>query len=226
MTSLVEASVLLLLLGAFSFLCYKRRWLDNEGILIANIVGLSTFLLGGKEALATLFVFFVVAEGATYFIKGKKHVHYQRNTGNILGNALAAIVALLLNSQLGFFAAISASLADTLSSEIGILSKTKPWLITTLKRVEPGTDGAVSELGLLAAVGGAVIISVLGFLFGVSVARTLIVVVAGVLGSLFDSLMGATIQKKSWVDNNEVNFLGSSFGAIAAVVLSIILGLG
>jgi len=225
MTTLLEATVLLFFLGAFSFICYKRKWLDNEGILIANSVGLATFLLGGTNSLVALTVFFVAGELATYFVKGKKTLHYQRNTGNILGNALASVVALLLNSPLGFFGAVSAALADTLSSEIGVLSKKKPFLVTTFKQVETGTDGAVSELGLLAAILGGFLMAATGIVFGLNFWQAIVVWIAGITGSLADSLFGATLQKKGWVDNNEVNFLGSSAGALAAVALSIAFGL-
>ena len=221
MTTVLEAGIVLLALLLFSFLSYKRKWLDNEGILIANIVGLSTFLLGGGNALITLFVFFSAGEFATYFIKGKKKHHQQRNTSNILGNSLASIVALLLNSTIGFFGAISASLADTLSSEIGVLSKKKPVMITTLKSVQTGADGGVSILGFIAAAVGALIISGLGFLFGLSFGQAVIVFAAGIFGSVMDSIFGATIQQKKWVDNNEVNFLGSSAGALFSVALAI-----
>ena len=125
MPSLLEVAILLFIFGIFSLVSYSRRWLDNEGILIAIIVGLFTYLLGDIKALITLFVFFAVGELATYFIKGKKFGHHQRKTANILGNASASMVALLLNSPIGFFGAIAAALADTLSSEIGILSKKK-----------------------------------------------------------------------------------------------------
>ncbi|MBU0635849.1 DUF92 domain-containing protein [Candidatus Micrarchaeota archaeon] len=225
MTTIIEASIVLFALGIFSFFSYKRNWLNNEGILIANIIGLSTFILGGGNALTTLFVFFGVGEAATYFIKGKKKQHHQRNTGNILGNSLASIVALLLSSTIGFFGAISASLADTLSSEIGVLSKKKPRMITTLKTVQTGVDGGVSALGFLAAIIGALIVSGMGFLFGLSWEHAVLIFLAGLFGGIIDSVFGATIQQKKWVDNNEVNFLGSSAGALFAVLLGIIFGL-
>ena len=98
-------------------------------------------------------------------------------------------------------------------------------MITTLKAVEPGIDGAVSSLGLLASVLGALLIALVGFLFGLGIAQAAVVLLAGVFGGLMDSVFGATIQRKGWVDNNEVNFLGSSCGALFAVFVAAILGL-
>lgn len=222
MVSVIEAALVLVALAIFSWVSYKRKWLDNEGILIANIVGLSTLLLGGTASLVVLFVFFAVGEAATYLIK-KKKAHGQRTTANILGNALASIVALLLGSPIGFFGAISAALADTLSSEVGVLSKQKPWMITTLKQVETGEDGGVSWLGLAAAFFGALLMAGIAFALDFGWQQSVIVLIAGFLGSIIDSFFGATIQKRKWVDNNEVNFLGSSAGALIAAGLTLLL---
>lgn len=45
-------------------------------------------------------------------------------------------------------------MGDTLASELGILSSSPPILLTTLKTVPPGTNGALSLLGTAASVGG------------------------------------------------------------------------
>ncbi len=222
MSSLWETVFVFLVLGAVAFWAYKRKFLDNEGLLVAFIVGLSVFVLDGIEGFIVLIVFFGVAELATMFLAGKrnKEKHALRNTSNILGNALAGIVALILNSPLGFFAAISGSLADTLASEIGILSKTKPFLITTLKPVEYGTDGGVSWLGFSAAIVGSAIMAALYFGFTNNVRFSLIVFFAGLFGTIVDSVLGATLQPKGYIDNNEVNFLSSGIAALAAYLVS------
>lgn len=51
--------------------------------------------------------------------------------------------------------------ADTFSSELGILSKSKPRLLTSwnLREVPPGTNGGVTLAGTLAGFGGAAIIA-------------------------------------------------------------------
>jgi len=219
MTSILEAGLVLTFLVLFSYVSYKKHWLDNEGIIIGWILGLSVFLLGGSAAFITLLIFFAVGEAATHFVKGAKKWHPQRSTVNILGNALAAIVALLLSSPLGFFSAIAASLSDTLSSEIGATSREKPVLITTLKKVDAGIDGAISQKGLLAALIGAVLIATCAFIFGQPLKSVGIIIGAGIFGSLFDSLLGATLQKRGLMDNNEVNFFSSAVSALLAVLV-------
>ena len=55
----------------------------------------------------------------------------------------------------------AATLADTLSSELGILSKTPPVLITTLRKTPPGTNGGVTLFGVLAGGAGSAIIGLI-----------------------------------------------------------------
>ncbi|KAL5500872.1 hypothetical protein ACEPAH_9259 [Sanghuangporus vaninii] len=111
----------------------------------------------------------------------------------------------LLLITLGHFACC---LGDTLASELGILSKSPPILITTLRHVPPGTNGGVSALGTFASVTGGII---MGLTMGISLAlessacRTVLAPmltelifiggVAGLFGSMVDSFMGATIQR-------------------------------
>lgn len=95
---------------------------------------------------------------------------------------------------------------DTWSSEIGVLSDEQPRLITTLKPVTKGTNGGVTLQGLLAATAGGLTIgltfNVVGLLtaecsFDVALRQLLIIPISatsGLLGSLIDSLLGATLQ--------------------------------
>ena len=174
-----------------------------------------------------------------------------RGTGNVLGNAavgLAAVVGFaaastvlpdlqappLLTEPFGvslarllafaFAGSLAAAMADTLSSEIGGLFD-EPRLVTTLQRVEPGTDGAVTWQGELAGLTGAVVIGVLSGLVVDPVASAATVPVAagvvaagGVVGMTVDSLLGATVEG-AFVGNETVNFLATVAGALVAATL-------
>ncbi len=96
-------------------------------------------------------------------------------------------------------------LGDTLASELGILSRGRPRLITTLQKVPPGTNGAMSVGGTIASVVGGAIV---GLLAGVTLllenkgcsAGNVVESVGwgifgGGFGSLVDSFLGATVQE-------------------------------
>ncbi len=221
MQSTLEIAAVLCALVFFSVVSLKKKSLDRKGIIIANIVGLLIFLLGSFFDFVLIVVFFVVSELCTRYARNfQKEKHEVRTTGNILGNSGAAVIALILHSEIGFFGAVSAALADTLSSEIGLLSKKKPVLITTLKTVPAGTDGGITLLGCTAAVIGAAIIGAMHYLVFANALAAGTLVVAGLFGSLSDSVAGALFERKGGLNNAEVNFIGSSTGGIIAFVLS------
>jgi uncharacterized protein (TIGR00297 family) len=100
-------------------------------------------------------------------------------------------------------------LGDTLASELGVLSKSKPRLITTLKPVPPGTNGAISLVGTVASIAGGALVGLLtgitlilenakcnretvGYLLFETIAWGMF---AGLFGSLVDSFLGATVQQ-------------------------------
>lgn len=106
----------------------------------------------------------------------------------------------LLTAALG---GMSAALGDTLSSELGPLSSEEPILITNPAKVVPkGTNGGVTIAGLLAAALGGALIGVSAFLaqfafLGVATSQWPIILFcayAGLIGSVIDSVLGATLQ--------------------------------
>jgi uncharacterized protein (TIGR00297 family) len=97
-------------------------------------------------------------------------------------------------------------------------------MITTLKETEPGVDGGVTPLGEAASLVGALIIGVLAVVTGMAGAFGIIVgIVGGFLGTNFDSLLGATLQRRGILSNNGVNLVATGFGALVGAVLWYIL---
>jgi len=111
-------------------------------------------------------------------------------------------------------AALAEAAADTASSEVGQVFGGLPRMITTLRKVKPGTDGAISLAGTLAGVVAAALVAAAGT-FALRGGRTIFAIswAGGVFGLLFDSLLGATLEERGWLNNDLVNFLSTCSAA-------------
>jgi uncharacterized protein (TIGR00297 family) len=123
-------------------------------------------------------------------------------------------------------AALAEAAADTASSEIGQVFGGLPRMITSLRKVEPGTDGAISLAGSLAGVVAAALVAAAGT-YALRGDRTMFAIscAGGVFGLLFDSLLGATLEERGWLNNDAVNFLSTSSAAGFALGLLAVLPL-
>lgn len=110
----------------------------------------------------------------------------------------------------GFVGHYACCTADTWASELGVLSASPPRLLTTLRRVPPGTNGGVSLLGTAASAVGGAFIGVM-YLLATAVSSwddvqphvVLLGAATGLLGSLVDSLLGATLQESRYDPSKE-----------------------
>ncbi len=117
-------------------------------------------------------------------------------------------------------AALAEAAADTAASEIGQVLGGRPRIITSFKAVDPGRDGAISLAGSLAGVAASAIVAYAGMwalgggwiLFTVSCA-------GAVFGLFFDSLLGATLEERGWLNNDAVNFLSTASAAGFALAM-------
>ena len=242
------------------YLGYQRRALTRSGWLGAVITGTAIFGFGGLAPGLLLIAFFVSsslltlykesakAEVAESFAKGGP-----RDLGQALANGGVASVVAVLYGLAGeppwlfaaFVGAIAEANADTWATELGVLSPQQPRLITSGRVVAPGASGGVTWLGTSAALGGAGLIGGLAALFYGDWRLLTLAAIAGLLGSLLDSLLGATIQgiyfserrgKETerpidrdgtpnlhvrgwtWMNNDVVNFLGTLTGAFIGLL--------
>jgi uncharacterized protein (TIGR00297 family) len=114
-------------------------------------------------------------------------------------------------------AALAEATADTVSSEVGQAFGGHPLLLTTLQRVEPGTDGAISLRGTVAGIaGGAVVVWAGAWALRLGVQTASITLLAACAGLFFDSLLGATVERRGWLGNDLVNFTSTLFAAVIA----------
>jgi uncharacterized protein (TIGR00297 family) len=188
-------------------------------------------------------------EVAQAFAKGGK-----RDYGQVFANGgLAAILATLygLTGQkiwlAGLAGALAAVNADTWSTELGVLARHWPRMITTGLRVEPGTSGAITLEGTAAALGGAITIGIIAGIGVGDLKLGSLVVMGGFVGAMADSILGASVQaiyycpvcdKQTerypyhscntatiydrgwrWLSNDGVNLIASLIGALLPLMI-------
>ena len=156
-----------------------------------------------------------------------------RDINNALGNGLSPLIfaisfAISRNAifLIGFSGSVATACADTFSTEIG-QADGRPRLITTLKRVPVGTNGGVSLPGIGAALLGSALISLVSLTFPLNLdmdKRTsfTICLISGFMGSLADSVLGATLEDRNpfKLNKHHVNILATLFGGIIAILIA------
>ena len=146
-----------------------------------------------------------------------------RSASQVAANlGVAAVIVMLAPAHWTVLtlAALAEAAADTSSSEIGLAFPGKTVLITNWKAVAPGIDGAISLHGTASALVAAAMVALSGRLFGLLSARhAMAVLYAGFLGTLVDSLLGAVLERRGYLDNDAVNLLGTAASVGIACLL-------
>ena len=223
----------LLVTGAFAGLAYALRMVSRGGAVSGFVVGAGIYLSLGLPGFAILALFVVGGSALTrlgYRSKegrGIAQAHSgRRGARNALANCgvalLCALLAVLIHSEAfvaAFVASLGAAFADTAESEVGQLYGRTPRLITTLRKVPPGTDGAVSLPGTLAGLGAAGLTALLGLPLGLVAGPGAVLLVAGgaFLGTVVDSFVGALAPR---VGNEFTNVLCTLGAAALAFLLA------
>ncbi|MFB6159789.1 MAG: TIGR00297 family protein [Haloferacaceae archaeon] len=234
-----EVAVALGVTVVLGYASYALGTASVPGMLTGVLLGLLTIVLGGYGWFALLVAFFAVGGLSTKFRYERKRERGvaeenegARGTGNVLGNAAVALVAVIGYAavpqlpvdatvfRFAFAGSLAAAMSDTLSSEVGGLYDT-PRLITTLDPVPPGTDGGVTWQGTLVGAVGAALVAGVAALFLPDPRPLALTVVAagGVVGMLVDSFLGATVEGDR-IGNQGVNLLATLGGALASVGLA------
>jgi uncharacterized protein (TIGR00297 family) len=199
---------------------YWLRLLSFSGAVAALVVGFLIFGFGGIGFAGPLLAFFLSSSLLSQMGRKRKErinaLYAKGSTRDALQVFANGGVAALLAAIFPFLgayretvlmmaiASLAAVNADTWATEIGSLQRGSPWMVTTLRRVDPGTSGAVSWLGLLAALLGSLFIGLVGILtwpprsiyilWQPEVPELLAVAWAGFIAALGDSILGGSFQ--------------------------------
>ncbi|MFG6494184.1 DUF92 domain-containing protein [Fictibacillus sp. UD] len=245
-------------IALLSLLSAILKWLTVPGSITAFILGFIIFKAFDWQGLVILGVFFITSTLLTKWKRDlkrdEKALHSEekkgRSAGQVLANGGAALIAAACHTAIPnpvwlimYTAAFATATADTWASEIGVLSKKKPFHIKEWKTVDRGLSGAISSLGTFAAALGALLIGFSFYiLFDTSFLVALCITISGFVGNLADTVFGAWFEQKffcsmckketesrvhcgkkttriygvSWVSNNLVNFTSTLIGGMIA----------
>jgi uncharacterized protein (TIGR00297 family) len=187
---------------------YYFRFLTASGSVAAFLLASTIYGLGGWQWTVPIVTFFVLSSLISKAGKKKKeqfeHLFEKTSTrdwGQVAANGGIAGILILaqytlpnVNFYPAYLGTIAAVTADTWGTEIGVWFGGKTIMFFCFKVVEPGTNGGISLAGFLGGTIGAFIISASAFPWAATKRMVLIATLSGVVGSLFDSLLGGTVQ--------------------------------
>lgn len=221
-------------------LAWRLGGVDRSGALVGTLLGTVIWAFAGWRAFALLVAFYALGTAATrlgYAEKARRRLAEAKGGRRGVANALSkvsvpAALALLAGTGphrelllLALAGSFATSAADTCSSEIGQLHGRRAWLVTTLRRVPPGTDGAISLEGTAAGLAAALAVGGLGWALGLlAPAGIAVVTLAALLATTLESVAGATLERRGLLDNHGINFLDSLAGALIALALGLAFG--
>ncbi len=226
------------------YLAYRAKIADLSALFSAALLGVLIIVFADITWFILLLTFFILGGAFTkYKYKLKEELGLAqskdgvRSYENVFSNSLMALILALLYGiypqyaeimTFAYLGTVATATGDTLASEIGSTARSQPIMITTLKPVHTGVDGAVSLLGEIAAIMGAMVIGILAVLFSVLPGSDntsgacfviLITTLGGFLGTNVDSLLGATLQKRGLLSNSGVNLAATCAGGFISGAL-------
>ncbi len=235
----MEIVAVLALSALLSLLAFRLGLLTKSGCISAAAMGVFIGLCGSLSWLILLIVFTLLGFVATVIGLSKKREkglqegkHGERDYRNVLGVALPCCVFAIINiltqdshyylMMIGYISTIAVAAADTTASELGT-KDSKVYLITTFKRVEPGTDGGISLFGTAVSLMASIAVTLIGWLVinqSLDDIFVLIPMAAGFIGCMLDSVVGATLETWGYVDKYGNNCITGIAGAAIGVLIA------
>ncbi len=228
--------LLLFILLSVMIISVAAKKLTPMAAFTGGIIGVCIYVGARFTGIAMMAAFFILGTAATSWgIKTKieksiaENDKGQRKASQVIANSgVAAIIGLLIYLlpqhatvlRLMMAASFSSATADTLSSELGNVWGRRFYNILSLKKDTRGLDGVVSLEGTGAGVCGSLVIAFVFMVgFGWNVWFCLFILLAGTIGNLSDSVLGAAFERKGYLKNDAVNFINTFIAAIVALFL-------
>ena len=236
--------------GVFGALSFFLNWLTLDGSTSAWLLGVITFGIAGIEGAAILLFFFIsssLLSKNSRSLDDVRELKFRRTGAQVWANGFwfgfFTLLGLLVDLELfkvAAYSSIAFATSDTWASEVGgNRIKGTTWSINGFQKVTPGTDGAISISGTIAAIGGALSI---GLLVGVllstnSLVMGILVASTGLVATFMDSWLGAHFQGQYlvnstnrffssqflYVGNNTVNWLSAGLASLLTIVIYLII---
>ncbi len=227
--------IFILLTGAGILLSILWRKLTVVAALTGGISGLCIYKGIGIAGILLMAAFFLTGTLASSWKQDYKQKNNlaetgksRRTAGQVWANAgLAALIGLIAWMDPSYRSAaavviascFSSATADTVSSELGNVYGKQFYDIMSFKKASKGANGIISAEGsLLGFLGSGIIAFIYSLCFAWS-AHSVIILAAGTIGNIADSVLGATLERKGFIGNNMVNFCNTLVAAIGALIL-------
>ncbi|HVW61503.1 MAG TPA: DUF92 domain-containing protein [Puia sp.] len=242
---LLNNVIVLLILSAGAFASVRLKKLTLPAGITGGVLGWLVFAGGGYTGLGMLATFFILGTAATGWGRDRKiallndgekgaSAQATRTTGQVFANggvaALTGLGILIfpayhLRFEVAMAGSLASATADTLSSELGVVYGRRFYNILTWRPDQRGRDGVVSIEGTIIGVAGSTVIAAL-YAAGHEWSSTVvgIIILAGTIGNLVDSVLGAALERKGYIGNDMVNFLNTMMAGLLAGGLAYITG--
>ena len=216
-----------------------KKLLTPLGYINAWLLGVLVWGTLGWQGYTVVMFYFLVGSAVTKIGMAEKEAagiaekrSGMRGPENVWGSALTATICALMTVLvdspfqelliLGYVASFATKLSDTSASEVGKAYGKSTFLITTLKPVPRGTEGAISLEGTIAGIIASIAIAIIAYLVGmINLVGITCCILAAFIATNIESLIGATLQERwQFLTNEVVNFINTTIGAIVAIIIA------
>jgi len=218
---------------------WRAATVSAPGAAAGALIGISVYACAGVFGWLLLFAsFFVASASSRAGLKRKallgisEEREGRRGPGNAIANCIVGVGAAILAvttpltnlAMLAFVTALTAGGSDTVASEIGKAWGRRTYLVTTFKRVRPGTSGAISLEGTAAGIVCAFALAAMAVSAGLLQWNFIwFAVVGATIGAFAESWLGATLEGPGILNNDLLNCLNTAIAALVAVILAVII---